>query len=211
MTPEEQKVFDAMKAENEQLKENQRKQNQYITQLEAKAKGAPAPTTAPAGTPNDGLDDVYKRFIEGQMREQTLAKAVAFIKQRVSAEEYTAVEADFLGFLDNNMTAKNCTQDFIVDAFNLVMGRARMNAEHAINKVGKGGTPTATPTPTTNGQTIAQVQSVIASQPPVMSDKDKGAASGNPVPTAPPGIKSTKDAFAALGSKFASAGGNKYQ
>ena len=212
MTPEEQKVFDEMKKQLEQANENIKKQNQYITKLEGQ-RGQAAPTAAPetkADAPQ-GQKDVYQRFIEDQMREKALEKAIAYIKANVTEEEYKAVEPDFKAFLDKNMTIQNTTQEFIVDAYNLVVGRARMIKDHAINQIGKGSTPAATPTPPTNGATIATVQSVIANQPPVMSDKDKSAASGTPLPNAQQGIKSTKDAFANLRNTFAGAGGNKYQ
>lgn len=214
MTPEEQKVFDEMKTQLAQANENIRKQNQYITKLEGQ-RGQAAPTTAAPEAPKanapQGQKDVYQRFIEEQMREKALDKAIAHIKAHVSEEEYKAVEKDFLEFLNQNMRIENTTQEFIVDAFNLVMGRARMLKDHAINQIGKGSTPAATPTPPTNGATIAAVQSVIANQPPVMSDKDKSAASGTSLPNVPQGIKNTKDAFANLRQTFAGAGGNKYQ
>lgn len=213
MTPEEQKAFDDLKAQLDQANENIKKQNQYITKLEGQRGGAaptPAPE-APKATAQQGHKDVYQRFIEDQMREKALDKAIAYIKSHVSEEEYKAIEPDFLAFIQQNMTVQNTTQEFIVDAFNLVMGRARMVKDHAINQIGKGSTPAATPTPPTNGATIAAVQSVIANQPPVMSDKDKSAATGAQLPNVPQGVRSTKDAFANLRKTFAGAGGNKYQ
>lgn len=205
MTPEEQKIFDAMKAENEQLKKNQAEQNSYITKLEAQRNQQPQ--AKPAANPQtQGIDSVYASFIEDQMRKTRLEEAVTHIKAHISAEEYAAIEEDFIAFLNANMTAKNCTKDFIIDAFNLVYGRAKLLPDHKLNKVGKGST-TPTPTPNTNAATVAAVQSVIASQPPVMTGKDQSAASGTPQPVPPEGVKSTKDAFANLRNTFMGGGG----
>ena len=139
----------------------------------------------------------------------TIAEATVEIQRSFKKEEFDVVFPDLLAFLKANMKKSNTTVGFVVDAFDLLYARALKNKEHAIHKIGKSGTPTETPIAQTNSNVINQVQQqTLKNTPPIISPKD-GTPSGLPEPST--SVKTTKDAFSALKSKFNGAGGNKFQ
>lgn len=208
------KERDEALADNKQLKENISRQNSYITKLESKTnsnniESAQKPATPTADT---RFDPAVQAYLEKNMKRDAIEEAKAMIKTEITDEMYKAVEPDFMAFLEKNLKKENCTSAYIVDAFSLVMGRALRNKEHAINKIGKGTvTPPATPTQTTNSSNVQSVQNTILNNttPPVMTNKDVGAASGMPQGN---GVQhqTTRDAFKSLKDRFANIGGNKF-
>ena len=208
------KERDEALADNKQLKENISKQNSYITKLENKtnSNNIESAQKSAAPTADTRFDPVVQAYLEKNMKRDAVEEAKAMIKSEISDEMYKAVEPDFIAFLEKNLKKENCTTAYIVDAFSLVMGRALRNKEHAINKIGKGtATPPATPTPTTNSSNVQSVQNTILNNttPPVMTNKDVGAASGMPQGN---GVQhqTTRDAFKSLKDRFANMGGNKF-
>lgn len=182
-------------------------QNSYITKLESgRAQGSNAPTQASVPT----VDPALQQYLEKKMREEVIAEATVEIKRSFSQAEVDAVMPDLLAFLKANMNRKNTTAGFIVDAFDLLYARAIKNKEHVIHKIGKSGTPTETPTKVeTNAKVLSAVQEqTLKNTPPVISPND-GAAGSPPEPST--NVKSTKDAFTALKSRFNNVGGNKFQ
>lgn len=199
------------------LETNIKNQNSYITKLESQRNQQPsAPQQSTAQ-----LDPLIQKYIEDKMKSDTLAKAENQIKSEVSEDMYNAVKEDFHNFLNSTLNKSNTTVNYMVDAFSLVMGRALRNKDHPIHKLAPstktmpgenlGQDSNAQPQQTvqTNTDTIASVQQTLANMPPIMTNKDVGAASGLP-PTERP-IRTTKDAFQSLKSKFADLGGNKFQ
>ena len=199
-------------ADNKQLKENISKQNSYITKLENKnnsnesvQKSAPPPA-------DTRFDPVVQAYLEKNMRKDAINEATVKIKSEVTDEMYKAIEPDFQAFLEKNLKKENCTVAYILDAFSLVIGRALRNKEHAINKIGKGtATPPATPTQTTNSSDVQSVQNTILQNttPPVMTNKDLGAASGMPAGNGNQ-HQTTRDAFKSLKERFANIGSSKF-
>ena len=183
-----------------------RDQNGYITKLEAQLKEQSK--TAPAA---NGTDDVTMRYLEKNMRKDVIADAKAQILSNIPAEIFAAVEGDWLKFLEGSMDKAHTTEEFAVDAFNLVYGRCLAKKDHPVHNVGKSSTnPGETPAaqPGTNGAAIADIQRIV-SQPPVMSGKDASAASGAPETGQQP--KNTRDAFARFRERLGQAGGSKFQ
>lgn len=194
-----------LEKENKQLKDNVSKQNSYITKLEGKANNS-----EPAPSVNSALNPAISAYLEKNMRRDVIEEASAEIKKTIPEDKFKAVEPDFKAFLDKNMTSANCTTAYAIDAFALVYGRAAANPEHAINKLGKGSTSTATPITATNSTGVQSVQNtIIQTTPPVMGNKDASAVSGIPESQGTP-VSNTRDAFKNLKSRFANLGGNKF-
>lgn len=207
------KKQEAVEAENKQLRDNISKQNSYITKLEARNNSSePAQKSTSSTVDNSRFDPAVQAYLEKNMKRDAVEEAKVKILQNITPEEYKAIEQDFTEFLNKNLKKENCTVSYVLDAFSLVLGRARMDKDHPINKVGKGtATPPATPTPTTNGQQVQSVQNTILSNvtPPVMSGKDSGAASGMPGSNGNQ-FRTTKDSFSALKNRLANFGGQKF-
>ena len=208
------KERDEALADNKQLKENISRQNSYITKLESKTNSTNIESAQKSTTPtvDTRFDPAVQAYLEKNMKRDAIEEAKAMIKTEITEEMYKAVEPDFMAFLDKNLKKENCTTAYIVDAFSLVMGRALRNKEHPINKIGKGmATPPATPTQTTNSSQVQSVQNTILNNttPPVMTNKDVGAASGMPSGN---GVQhqTTKDAVKSLKERFANMGGNRF-
>ena len=212
MTLEElQEALNEERAKNAQLEQNIKNQNSYITKLESQ-RGVAA-TLQTGGTPAAAqLDPTLQKYLEDQMRNDILAKGITQIKSEVSAEEYAAVEPDFLEFINRNMNKANTSIDYVLDAFSLVYGRVKRDKNHAINKIGaKGTTPSATAPVKdagTNQGAIDAVNQTISNKPPMMTGNDANAASG--APDTSTSIKNTKDAFGSLREKFGQLGANRF-
>lgn len=207
------KERDEALADNKQLKENISRQNSYITKLENKnSNNIESAQKSTNPTVDTRFDPAVQAYLEKNMKRDAIEEAKVTIKSEITDEMYKAVEPDFIAFLEKNLKKENCTPAYIVDAFSLVMGRALRNKEHPINKIGKGTTtPSATPTQTTNSPNVQAVQNTILNNttPPVMSNKDVGAASGMPTGNGAQ-HQTTKDAFKSLKNRFASMGGQKF-
>ena len=206
------KEREADKATIKQLNDNISKQNSYITKLEARNNSSETAQKSTGSTVDTRFDPAVQAYLEKNMKRDAIEEAKGIIKSEITEEMFKAVEPDFNAFLEKNLKKENCTSAYIVDAFSLVMGRALRNKEHAINKIGKGtATPPATPTPTTNSSQVQAVQNTILNNttPPVMTNKDVGAASGMPAGN---GVQhqTTRDAFKSLKDRFANMGGNKF-
>jgi len=181
-------------------------QNSYITKLETQLKEQPAATPKPAS------DDVTTAYIRKKMREEVIAKATAVIVGAYGQEVFNAVKPDFDSFLEKNMKPENTTEDYAIDAFNLIYGRCFSKKDHPVHNIGKTVVPSGTPMeqPGTNGQEVAKVQNVIAGQPPVMTGADVNAGQGLPGVQGTP-VKDTRDAFSRLRNRVSDMGGNKFQ
>lgn len=184
-------------------------QNSYITKLETQLKEqkATGKVGAPAG------DDVTTAYIRKKMREEVIAKATVQIVASVGQEIFDAVKPDYDVFLEKNMKPENTSEEYAIDAFNLVYGRCFANKNHAVHQVGKTANPGGTPAPQsagTNGQQVAAVQQVIAGQPPVMTGSDINAGQGIPG-TQGEKVKSTKDAFSRFKDRIRNNGANRFQ
>lgn len=187
MTLEElQKKLDQQQAENEKLAKQVKDQNAYITRLEAdKSKGG---TT--------GVDPTVQNYLKKKMREDALNESKAEIVSVVGADVYAAIEPDLIPFLDKHMTETHTNKAYIIDAFNLLLGRAYGNKDHAIHKIGKDGKQQETSQQASNAgsnaSTVAGVQNKLASQgPSPINDQDQGG--GQTGVQADP-VKNTKEA-----------------
>lgn len=179
-------------------------QNKYVGQLEAQLKATNNPQAKP--------DDVTMAYLEKNMRRDVIAEAVAEIKKDVSEEVYTAIEPDFMEFLNKNMKKENTTVGFCTDAFSLVYGKCLRKKDHPVNQIGKGTNPqVATPTtPNTNGPSVAAVNSILQNQPPVITDKDQSSGAAMGLPNTGQQVKNTRDAFTSLKNRFSNNGANKF-
>jgi hypothetical protein len=200
------KQLDALKKDLERREKQVADQNSYITKLESSRAQV---SNAPQQPSVQATDPAVQQYIERKMRDDTIAEATVEIQKAFKKEEFDAVFPDLLAFLKVNMKKSNTTAPFVIDAFDLLYARALKNKEHAIHKIGKSGTPTETPNAQTNAQVINSVQQqTLKNTPPIISPKD-GTPSG--LPETSNQVRSTKDAFSALKSKFNGAGGNKFQ
>jgi hypothetical protein len=200
------KQLDALKKDLDKREKQVADQNSYITKLEssrAQVSNAPQQPSVAA------TDPAVQQYIERKMRDDVIAEATIEIQRAFRKEEFDVVFPDLLAFLKVNMKKSNTTVPFVVDAFDLLYARALKNKEHAIHKIGKNGAPTETPLAQTNAQVISGVQQqTLKNTPPIISPKD-GTPSG--LPETSTQVKSTKDAFSSLKSRFNGAGGNKFQ
>ncbi len=197
-------------------------QNSYATKLEAQNKALAAQVeelkskSSNTGAPNGaGVDNITARYLEKNMRRDVIAEAEAIVKSKIDEARFNAVKQDWIAFLDKAMTKDKTTVEFATDAFDLVLGQCIMKADHPVNQIGKttpspSGTPNPAVNPGTNANSVKDVNDILAKQPPVMTGADSGAQPGIPTPGANQ-IKNTKDAFAALQSKFGRTGGNRFQ
>lgn len=182
-------------------------QNSYITKLETQLKEAK--TSAPAAA---GLDPITAKYLEKNMRDDVIREATQTIIESVGEEVFKAIKPDYDEFLKANMDKAHTTVEYAVDAFNLVYGRCLAKKDHPVHNIGKTDNPVGTPKVAagTNGQAVDAVKNILAGQPPVMTGKDIGAASGIPGTQGTP-VKSTKDAFAKFKDRIINNGGSKFQ
>jgi hypothetical protein len=199
------KQLESLKKDLEKREKQVADQNSYITKLEAsRAQVSNAQPQASVQT----VDPAVQQYIERKMKDDTIADATVEILKSFKKEEFDVVFPDLLAFLKVNMKKSNTTTAFVVDAFDLLYARALKNKEHAIHKIGKVTPPSETPVKT-NGESIKAVQEkAIKNKPPVISTND-GTVSG--LPESSSQVKTTKDAFSALKSRFNNQGGNKFQ
>lgn len=199
------KQLEALKKDLEKKEKQVKDQNSYITDLEARraqVSNAQPQASAPA------IDPAVQQYLERKMRDDTIAEATVEIQKHFKKEEFDAVFPDLLAFVKANMKKGNTTAAFVIDAFDLLFARALKNKEHAIHKIGKSTPPSETPV-ATNGKQVDNVQKqTLKNTPPVISTND-GTVSGVPESTSQ--VKSTKDAFNSLKSRFNNTGGNKFQ
>lgn len=198
------KQFETLKEELKKREKQIADQNSYITKLEAGRAQVSNATQQPSGS---AVDPTVQKYIERKMRIDTIEEAVSEIKRSYSASEFEAVYPDLIAFLDKNMRKENTTVNFVVDAFDLMYGRAARNKEHALHKIGKAGAPTSTPETNSNVVATANEQAIKALAPTI-SPQD--GTSGT-LPDTGSQVKDTKDAFASLKSRFNTAGRNKFQ
>lgn len=179
-------------------------QNKYIGQLEQLTKATKTDTPK---------DDITMKYLEKNMRRDVIEEATATIKTQVNEEVFKAVEPDFLAFLNKTMKKENTTAQFCIDAFSLVYGQCLMNKDHAVNKIGKDTNPqSVTPQASnTNGPSVAAVQSIIANQPPIITDKDQAIGSAQGLPNTATQTRNTRDAFKSLKERFGQVGNNRFQ
>lgn len=200
------KQLESLKEELKKREKQVADQNSYITKLEASRSQV---GTAQPQQSASAVDPTVQKYIERKMRIDTIEEAVLVIKKSFSAEEFDAVYPDLMAFLDRNMKRENTTVQFVIDAFDLMYGRAVKNKEHAIHKVGKAGTPTGTPQENNNGNVIAAAkEQAIKALAPTISSQD--GTSGT-MPDTSVQINTTRDAFKALQNKFNQAGSNKFR
>jgi len=199
------KQLEALKKDLEKKEKQVKDQNSYITDLEARraqVSNAQPQASVPA------IDPAVQQYLERKMRDDTIAEATVEIQKHFKKEEFDAVFPDLLAFVKVNMKKGNTTAAFVIDAFDLLYARALKNKEHAIHKIGKSTPPSETPV-ATNGKQVDNVQKqTLKNTPPVISTND-GTVSGVPESTSQ--VKSTKDAFNSLKSRFNNTGGNKFQ
>jgi hypothetical protein len=180
-------------------------QNKYIGQLEAQVK-------TNSNNVSTKTDDITMAYLEKNMRKDVIAEAVAEIKKDVSEEVFKAIEPDFLAFLDKTMKKENTTVNFCTDAFSLVYGQCLRKKDHPVNQIGKGSNPqVVTPTtPNTNGQSVANVNSILQKQPASITDKDQSSGAAMNLPNTGTQVKNTRDAFTSLKNRFSNNGANKF-
>ena len=198
-----------LEGENEKLAKQVKDQNSYITKLETESKTK--------GGESLQQDPTVTAYLKRKMREDVTAAAVTKILQVVPSKEvFEAMKPDLEAFLEKNMKESNTTEAYIIDAFNLVWGRAMTNKDHPVHSVGKAQTPSGTPNEQTpvnpagkNTDQIAKVQRTLQSNSPSpINDNDGG---GGAVPnTGQPPVKTTKDAISNLRARFQQHGGNRF-
>jgi hypothetical protein len=140
-----------LESENKKLTENISNQNSYITKLEDQVKKAQEDSsrksTPASNTLDPKLEKIYQHAEKSFLREVVSEAEQAIIAQ-LGLPVYEAIKPDFKAFLDKNLNSTNAELNYILSAFDLVLGRAYKNKEHAVHKVGmdpKQVTPPTTP------------------------------------------------------------------
>lgn len=211
--------LEGLKSQIKQLEENQKNQNSYITKLEEKTKQVPITSPNP-------IDMDITRYVQKNMKKDTINEAMAIIAQSVPNEVVECLKPELNKFLDNTMTIEKTKVSYVIDAFNLIRGRALSDVNHPINQIGKptaaqpenkpqaGVQPQPQPQPQQTGNlSYAQRLAMsMGSPPPVgvptMTPSDMNAAQTPPTEAQP--ITSTKDAMKNFKNRVMFGGANKF-
>lgn len=207
------KRIEVLEGENAKLAKQVKDQNSHITKIEQENKNL----AQNKGNDNVHQDPTVTAYLKRKMREDVTAQAVQKIMEVVPSKEvFEAIKPDLDTFLDKNMKESNTTEAYIIDAFNLLWGRAMTNKDHPVHSVGKAQTPSGTPSEQTpvnkagqNTDQIAQVQKTLQqNSPSPINDADGGG--GNVPDQGKTPMKTTKDAMKNLRARFQQHGGNRF-
>jgi hypothetical protein len=202
MTLEEmQAEIERLTQENQKLTENQKNQNSYITKLEAAAKQEPTKVQVPV------MDKQLTEYLQRNMRRDAMEEGMKVISQSVPKEIVDCLKPELDEFVQANMTIDKTKPSYIVDAFQLLYGKAMTNSAHKIHTIGQAGkeTPPAAPPPAPQEVLADKLRQTI---PPGMTPDDKNA--GQTPPASQAKIANTRDAMSAFKQKIQTAGQNRF-
>lgn len=162
-----------------QLEANEKKQNSYITKLEEKAKAPQAPAIDFDKAFEEKYGAVFNQ-VKSNLIKEKIKEGTEALKKMYPPEIFDAVQEDHATFLKKHMDEKNCSIDYVKDAFYLVYGQAMADPKHKIHQA-KGNAPQQ------------QAPNVfIKQQPPQMPS---GSNIQTPINTPSKNVASTSDAF----------------
>lgn len=197
------------RAKNTTLSNNQSQQNSYITKLEEKInKMETAISNASNAVNTTDLNSPAMDYVRKFMRKNVEEEGYAKCKSMVTPEQYATLEKELKDFVKAYMNETNLSVEYMVDAFNLIYGRALNNHEHGIHAIGKSTQPTTTPP--TNVKSLSEMKELFTA--PQMTTVDNSASSdlpGSQPSTA--NIRNTDEAMKAFRNRLTNMGANRFQ
>lgn len=188
---------------NKKLEGNQSNQNAYITKLEETKTSLQSSLDAiKIAADKPSLDPAITTYFKKKYTEDFANEGKANIRSNVGEDIFNILEPELNAFLKTSMTETNASIKFVIDAFNLLLGRAYSNPEHAIHKLEEGAS-------STQAQPQPEAQVVKTPFPTTMTNEDRGA--GTPVPQKSVAAKDTKQAFTLFEDKLRNLGSNKFE
>lgn len=129
----------AAKAEEQvrSLETQRANQNSYITKLEGKVHGLEDSMESVKKSVNSApaLAPEITEYFQKKRREDYTEQAVNEIISQVGQEKYDCLKDELNNFLKLYMNEKNVSVRYIIDSFNLLLGRAVANPEHPIHEL----------------------------------------------------------------------------
>ena len=203
----------AAKAEEEVKKlETQRaNQNSYITKLEGKVHGLEdsmesvkkSVQSAPALAPE------ITEYFQKKRREDYTEQAVNEIISQVGQEKYDCLKDELNNFLKLYMNEKNVSVRYIIDSFNLLLGRAVANPEHPIHKLLEPSKEETKQVPISEVDKALFTQSINSMQNRTMTNEDANVG-GAPEVKAPT-VNNTKEAMNAFKNRLFNLDSSKFE
>ena len=207
---------EALLKEKEQLEQNVKNQNSYITKLEQNVKKPEQQIGGPTIT-----DKRLSEYLARNMKRDAIDEAFAVINQNVAPEIVECLKPEVLAMIDKTMTIDRTQPSYVIDAFNIIYGSAMTNKNHKIHQIGKAPEPKPATAPAQPGP-AQQVAQPVAAQPaineqlkafmgttPTMTPSDKSAVQAPPN-TSPTPIANTRDAMSRFKDAIKNAGANRF-
>lgn len=188
MTPEELKEY------AKTLEKNQSNQNKYITELESK-KGK-------------DVNPEMKLWFQKQRMKDYENEGIKLILDKYSEKVYEAVKDDFKNWINKNAKPEQVTNEkFFVSAFQMVLGNAIGDKDHAVHKAL--GAPQKVETPEEKALRLKQNED--GHTPAPLSEKDSPSLTegGDQEPTHK--YRNTDEAMGTLQTLVANANINPYE
>lgn len=203
----------AAKAEEQvrSLETQRANQNSYITKLEGKVHGLEdsmesvkkSVNTAPALAPE------ITEYFQKKRREDYTEQAVAEIVSQIGQEKYDCLKDELQNFLKLYMNEKNVSVRYIIDSFNLLLGRAVANPEHPIHKLLEPKKEEPKPATISDIDRTLFAQNINGMQNRTMTNEDVNA--GGAPEVKPQNIANTKEAMSAFKNRLFNLDSTKFE
>ena len=186
---------------------NESNQNSYITKLENEVKGLKDTLEGISKTAaNPQLDPSVVKYFKEQMVKDVKARAFAQITEKVGEETFKQLKQELEDFLTTTLNSDNTHEGYIVDAFNLIYGRAITNGTLSII------TPQVEEAEEqADERTPAEILQSYKDTPPIITNTDSSASSDQPGSNPQTNqIRNTDEAIKSLKSKFMNLGNDRF-
>lgn len=195
------------------LEGNQRQQNSYITKLEQERDALKAQIQTATTTLNEkpsAIDPALVKYFNKKMTQEIKENATKMIISRVSLDVYNILKPELDAFLDAYMKESNQSEEYILDAFALIYGRAMSDPTHEINK------PTTPPEPAAppqQGMTASQRLQEMARQMTVPNISPTDVSSSTDLPGGSSRVepRNTDEALRKFRDSLSRVGANKFK
>lgn len=202
---------EALLKEKEQLEQNVKNQNSYITKLEQNVKKPEQQIGSPTIT-----DKRLSEYLARNMKRDAIDEAFAVINQNVAPEIVECLKPEVLAMIDKTMTIDRTQPSYVIDAFNIIYGSAMTNKNHKIHQIGKAPEPKPAAAPVQPVPVQQAAQPTVNEQlkafmgtTPTMTPSDKSAVQAPPN-TSPTPIANTRDAMSRFKDAVRNAGANRF-
>lgn len=114
----------------DQLMENQKNQNSYITKLEQLSK-------QPAGTGKPVTNKAYETYVVNSWKTNVINEGLDLAAQSYDKSHVDSMAQEVNDYCLKNMQDNNVTTDYVISVFQLLYGRAMGNPDHTIHQLRK--------------------------------------------------------------------------